>query len=104
MQSGKLEAVHQMRVALRRMRAVISLFADMLPDPQTQEMKAQFKWISGELAPARELDVFIKRVVSPVANGKSNGSGVAVLAEDLRTRRENAFARAQAAIGSVHFS
>jgi triphosphatase len=103
MQSGDSEAVHQIRVALRRMRAAISLFADMLPDPQTQEMKAEFKWIAGELAPARELDVFIKRVVNPVANGKPNGPGVAILAEDLRTRRDHAFARAQAAIGSVRF-
>ena len=59
-ESGDSEAVHQIRVALRRMRAAISLFADMLSDPQTQEMKAEFKWIGGELAPARELDVFIK--------------------------------------------
>jgi triphosphatase len=61
MQSGDSEALHQMRVALRRMRAAISLFSDMLVGPQTEALKAGFKWISGELAPARELDVFIKR-------------------------------------------
>ena len=46
MQGGDPEGLHQMRVALRRLRAAISLFADMLLDPQTEQMKAEFKWIS----------------------------------------------------------
>jgi triphosphatase len=100
---GDPEGLHQMRVALRRMRAAISLFADMLVDPQTQGMKAEFKWITGELGPARELDVFIRQVVNPVAHSKPNGAGVAVLARDLRQRREDAVARAAAAIESARF-
>ena len=103
MQGGDPEGVHQMRVALRRLRAAISLFSDMLVDPQTDAMKAEFKWIAGELGPARELDVFIKRVLKPVSDGKPNGPGVAVLARDLRKRRENAFARAHAAVESARF-
>jgi CHAD domain-containing protein len=103
MQSGDSEAVHQMRVGFRRMRASISLFSDMLVGPQTEALKGEFKWISGELGPARELDVFIKRVVKPVADGKPNGSGVAVLVRDLRRRCKQAFARAQTAIGSARF-
>jgi triphosphatase len=100
---GDPEGLHQMRVALRRLRAAISLFADMLFDPQTEEMKSQFKWISQELGPARELDVFIQRVVRPVTDGKPNGPGAAVLAKDLQQRREEAFARATAAIESKRF-
>jgi inorganic triphosphatase YgiF len=97
------DGLHQMRVALRRLRAAISLFADMLLDPQTEEMKSQFKWITQELGPARELDVFMKRVVSPVTNSKPNGPGVAVLAKDLQQRREEAFARACTAVESTRF-
>jgi len=100
---GDPEGLHQMRVALRRLRAAVSLFADMLLDPQTEEMKTQFKWITQELGPARELDVFIKRVVRPVTDGKPNGPGVAVLAKDLQRRREEAFARACAAVESTRF-
>jgi inorganic triphosphatase YgiF len=100
---GDPEGVHQMRVALRRMRAAISLFADMLHDPQTEEMKEQFKWITQELGPARELDVFISRVVKPLAHGRRNGAGVAVLVKDLQQRREEAFARACTAVESSRF-
>jgi triphosphatase len=100
---GDPEGVHQMRVALRRLRAAISLCADMLVDPQTEEMKTQFKWITQELGPARELHVFISRVVKPIAHGKPNGPGVAVLAKDLQQRREEAFTRACAAVESTRF-
>jgi triphosphatase len=102
MQNGDPEGLHQMRVALRRLRAAISLFSDML-DPQTDGMKAELKWIAAELGPARELDVFVKCVVKPVADGRPNGPGMAVLTKELRHKRENAFARAQAAIQSARF-
>src|SRR6266852_2717200 len=39
MQNADAEGLHQMRVALRRMRAAISLFSDMLADPQTDAIK-----------------------------------------------------------------
>ncbi|MEA2903269.1 MAG: triphosphatase [Alphaproteobacteria bacterium] len=103
MQSGDPEGLHQMRVALRRLRAAISLFSGMLADPQTLAMKAEFKWISGELGPARELDVFMKRVVKPVAAGKPNGPGVKVLTRELRQRRREAYVRANAAVASARF-
>ena len=102
MQDGDADSLHQMRVALRRLRAVISLFSDMLADPQTAAMKAEFKWITGELSPARELDVFVKRVVKPVAEGKPK-PGTAVLTKEFREKRAAAFARAQAAIDSARF-
>jgi CHAD domain-containing protein len=101
MLDGDSEGLHQMRVAVRRLRAAISLFSDMLPDPQTNALKAELKWIMGELGPARELDVFLKRVVKPVADRK--GPGIAVLSRELRQRRESAFARAHAAVENPRF-
>lgn len=103
LQVGDAEALHQSRVALRRLRAAISLFADMLGDEQTEEMKTSFRWIGSELAPARELDVFMRRVVKPAADGKPNGPGVAVLTKDLRQRHADAFAHAQATVESARF-
>ncbi len=97
------EGLHQMRVALRRLRAAISLFSDILTDPQTSALKVELKWIANELGPAREIEVFLKRVVEPVAEARPNGSGVAVLLRELRQKRENAFARARAAVESPRF-
>jgi hypothetical protein len=40
------------------------LFAALLHDPQTAAIKAELKWLTGELGPARELDVLVHRVVA----------------------------------------
>jgi inorganic triphosphatase YgiF len=103
MLDGKPEGLHQMRIALRRLRAAISLFSKMLFDPQTSALKAELKWITGELGPARELEVFLKRVVKPVSECKPHGSAVATLLRQLRRKRANAFARARAAVESSRF-
>src|SRR5262249_1922491 len=65
--NGDPEGVHQMRVGLRRLRAAMSLFSVLLRDPQSEAIKIELKWLTGELAPARELEVLVNRVVAPVA-------------------------------------
>src|SRR5215813_14937354 len=66
MLGGNAEALHQMRVAVRRLRAAISLFSDMLADPQTETLKSELKWITDELGPAREFEILLKHVARPV--------------------------------------
>ena len=45
-----------MRVGLRRLRAAMSLFSTLLHDTQTAAIKTELKWLTGELAPAREIE------------------------------------------------
>jgi triphosphatase len=103
MLAGDPEALHQMRVAFRRLRAAISLFSSMLTDPQTEALKGEFKRITRELGPARELEVFLKRVVKPVVDRQGNESGIALVSRELRQRRESALASARAAVESQRF-
>jgi triphosphatase len=101
--NGDPEGVHQARVGLRRLRAAISLFGGMLLDPQSGRIKRELKWITLELGPARDLDVFIKGVVTPATAGKSQQPGVETLTNDLRRRQREAFRRARSAIESDRF-
>ena len=50
------EALHQMRIALRRLRAAISLFSTVVSDARVEAIKAELKWLGRELSPARDLD------------------------------------------------
>jgi inorganic triphosphatase YgiF len=100
---GDSDSVHQARVGLRRLRAAISLFGGMLLDPQSGMIKRELKWITRELGPVRELDVFIKRVVMPTTTGKSRQPGVATLTRDLRRKRREALGRARSAAESDRF-
>src|SRR5207249_1783601 len=52
--------VHQMRVATRRMRAALRLFADVLP-PAAGSLNDEQQWIADQLGPCRDLDVHIRR-------------------------------------------
>ena len=100
---GDAEGVHQMRVGLRRLRAAISLFSDLLRDPETAEIKKELKWLAGELAPARELHVVITQVLAPVRRRHSRSDGVASLSHDLAERRAAALRRAQDTVRSPRF-
>jgi triphosphatase len=59
-----VESLHQMRVGLRRLRALLAMFEELAPPPVP--LHASIEWLSGELGPARDWDVLadstIKRV------------------------------------------
>jgi inorganic triphosphatase YgiF len=57
---GDPEGLHQARVTVRRLRAAMSLFGELLRDDGTQKIKDELKWIMGEFGPARELNVLTK--------------------------------------------
>ncbi len=56
--AGDANSLHQMRIGLRRMRAAIIAFDKMVADSEKKRIKSELKWITNELGPARDLDVF----------------------------------------------
>jgi triphosphatase len=101
---GDPEGVHQMRVGLRRMRAAMSLFSNLMHDAQSAAIKAELKWLTGELGPAREFEVLVSRVVAPVrARRHAQWGGMPALSREITDKREAALARAQDAVTSARF-
>jgi triphosphatase len=101
--SGNAEGIHQMRIGLRRLRAAISLFAYMVSDAEVRTIKAELKWITNELGPAREFDVFLTKVVAPLERQHARLVGMRSLSQDLEDRREAARKRALTAVCSKRF-
>jgi triphosphatase len=108
LRKGDSEALHQSRVALRRLRAAISLFADVVRDPQTESIKNELKWITSEFGPVREMDVLLARADTTskethalVADAEVDG--LPALEDELAQRRQRAFRRARSAVGSARF-
>jgi CHAD domain-containing protein len=101
--AGDPEGVHLMRVGLRRLRTAISLFADIVADARMPAIRRELKWLSDELGPAREFEVFLTRVVAPLGQQHTRLSGMRTLSRDLADQREAAVARAVAAVSSPRF-
>ena len=97
------EGVHQMRVGLRRLRAGMSLFSDILCDPQTAAIKSELKWLAAELGPARELEVLVNRVVAPIKKQRVPWEGVPSLGQQITRKRKAAVTRAKNAVKSARF-
>ncbi|WP_215543941.1 CYTH and CHAD domain-containing protein [Amycolatopsis sp. CA-230715] len=51
------DAVHQMRVASRRIRGALNSFKRVLDRDATRELAAELKWLAGGLGPARDIEV-----------------------------------------------
>ncbi|HET7124100.1 MAG TPA: CHAD domain-containing protein [Bradyrhizobium sp.] len=101
--AGDPEGIHQMRVGLRRLRAAISLFSDIVAEAEVRDIKRELKWLTSELGPAREFDVFLNRVVAPLEKSHSRLTGMRSLSQDLADRRDAAVARALTAVCSRRF-
>ena len=97
------EGVHQMRVGLRRLRAAISLFAKLLGDQETERVKSELKWLTGKLAPARDLDVYVRNEIEPLRRDAPTRRGMKELAGALTLRRDAAFGKASAAVESRRY-
>lgn len=53
-------ALHQVRVALRRLRSAFTIFKPMIGDAGI-DLRTELRWLAAELGNARDLDVLLKR-------------------------------------------
>jgi triphosphatase len=58
------EGVHQMRVALRRLRTICALFRREIPSPSFEAINSEAKWLMQQLGRTRDWDVFATTIVS----------------------------------------
>jgi CHAD domain-containing protein len=85
-----------MRVATRRLRATIALFADLLP-PVLSHLRDELRWVGHELGAVRDLDVQIEALERLRANAAWEDASalaplVAVVEADRRAEREQLLA------------
>ena len=97
------EGVHQMRVGLRRLRAAMAVFSDLTDDEESARIKAELKWLTGELSPARDLDVYVTGNIKPLQRSLPDRRGLDALRSDLEARRDGSFRRARKAVESPRY-
>jgi inorganic triphosphatase YgiF len=70
--AGEPEGIHQMRVAVRRLRSALTAVKPMLPVEHHRWASEELKWLTHSLAPARNWDVFVGDLLRTVSDALSN--------------------------------
>ncbi|TMB91145.1 MAG: CHAD domain-containing protein [Chloroflexi bacterium] len=91
------EDVHQARVATRRLRSDLRTFAPLLDREWLDGLRAELKWLGGELGPVRDAEVLRDRLVESARSlleidRESALAVVAPLAADVRVARRRLLA------------
>lgn len=96
------EGVHQMRVALRRLRSAFSLFGGPFREAM-KEIEGEVRWIADVLGVARDLDVFQDEVLKPAADDHGEDDRLQQLSTLVRSRRRIAWHALLEALESERF-
>lgn len=97
------EPVHQMRVSLRRLRAILRLFRDCTGAPALLRLEAELKALAGRLGPARDWDVFLAGIGADVAAAAGEDARLAPLLREAHAAREAAYSALRAALEEPEF-
>jgi triphosphatase len=97
------EVIHQLRVALRRLRSLITSFKQVVADARLPAIKAELKWLTAELDAARNLDVLLHGDYRAAVAQKEDAEGLKGLGVRLRGARRMAYVRAAGAVESERF-
>lgn len=93
------EALHQARVATRRLRSDLRTFRSLLDPVWNEDLRAELGWLGGELGTVRDLDVLDDRIRGRVKLLPDEDADVAPkLLSRVRTEREAARAELMSAM------
>lgn len=84
--SDRVEAIHQGRIAIRRLRAAMTLFKPIVCDDSYARLQDELKWLAGLLGAARDLDVLQAKMPQRV-EGDSSHAALQAFADRLEAKR-----------------
>lgn len=97
------EAVHQLRVAARRLRSALSTFRPVVEDDAYAAMKAELRWLAKAFDQARNLDVYAQEVLAPAALAPAAPAGLSALNAAVAAARDRARGEAAATAACDRF-
>lgn len=89
--SSDVEYLHQMRLALRRLRTAFDVFATVISNEVS--LTQELKWLTHQLNPARNWDVFVTEQLPKIQKNFAEHAGIAALintCEILRKKHNKA--------------
>lgn len=99
-----IEGVHQMRVALRRLRSALAIYRRLLPAADLALLEGHAKRCIGLFGPARDWDVFVTEIAAPVVGWITGEPALIELRDHAERMRDRAYEEAQALIRSPEYT
>jgi triphosphatase len=87
------EGIHQLRVALRRLRSALDLMRSVVSLSKLDLLRSEAKWLAQNLSAAREWDVFQQETLRVVAQGCPAIAGFDALEAAVEQRRATSYDR-----------
>lgn len=97
------EYLHQMRVALRRLRVALAMACRVQADAELDELRRDVAALAAELGRAREWDVFVSQTLLPARSHFPNQSGIEALLRSSERRRKQEYLGVQKALQAQEF-
>jgi triphosphatase len=97
------DQIHRVRVALRRLRSVLSVFGKTLPEQPRRALSRDLSALANALGQAREWDVFQSGTLAPLQAALGEDRGLKGMGFTAAVLRERAAAEAHAAFGASDF-
>jgi inorganic triphosphatase YgiF len=92
------EGVHQVRIALRRLRCALRMLRSLAPSATLDALRADAKWFASSLNAARNWDVFLGQTLEEVTQACGTVADFDHLREVAEQARSNGYAVARAAL------
>ena len=99
-----IEGMHQMRVALRRLRICLNIYQALIPRDASRSLTRNLRWLADALGPAREWDVFIAGTLDPILDERDRPPDLVDLRRGVEVLRQSCHARAREAILSSRYT
>lgn len=103
-QSEDDEAIHQFRVAIRRFRAGIGAFRELIDDGSHATMSIDLRWLQRQFGPARDLDVLIADTLLPMQQRLRGHKWMSGLLETAEAARAEARHQAHLALENPRYA
>ena len=102
--AGVSDGIHQMRVAVRRLRSAVTTMKRMLPHEQYLWVSQELRWLANILAAARNWDVLSSSLLAPLKIALPNDQDLTELCRICERERQSAYQSAVAAIRSRQYT
>lgn len=100
------DAVHKMRVAVRRLRNALATYRPLFVREQTEPIRDELKWLAAELGEPRDAEVMRERLEEMLAEEPPEvvrGAGYQRMDEEMRAEYARARGRMLEALGSDRY-